>query len=128
MSASAAGCTDGDSDEYHRNSTVTVDMFSGRANPQFPLSPEATEQLEELLAELVTVDVEAPTFDLLGFRRFRVSDVRHGGSASSVSVTPDLVVVDVAVTVLADPGGLVFSLLRSEAAEALSPADFAAIP
>ena len=77
---------------------------------------------------MVTADVEPPAFDLLGFRRFRVSNVRYGGSASSVSVTPDLVVFDSPVTVLTDPEGSVFSLLRPEAEEELSSNDFGALP
>ncbi len=123
-----AACTGIDSDGTQNQSTVTADMFSGRPNPMWMLSADGTQQLEKLLAGLATADREPPTFDQLGFRRFSVSDVRYNGVPSTVSVTPDIVVLNGTGTVLSDPEDLVYTFLRSEAERELSPEEFGAIP
>lgn len=128
VSTSLSACNGNDSDDHHSAATVMVDMFSGRPNPVFTLSPEATRQLEELLAALVTADVELPTFDHLGFRRFVVSNAHYDGSTSRISVTPDIIALDSTITALKDPEGSVFSFLRSEAKKELPPTESGVIP
>jgi len=61
-------------------------------------------------------------------RRFSVSDVRYNGVPSTISVTPDLVVLDGTGTVLSDPADSVYTFLRSEAEKELSPDELGAIP
>jgi hypothetical protein len=92
------------------------------------LSEDGTQQLEKLLDALAAADGEPPAFDQLGFRRFSVSDVRYNGVPSTISVTPDLVVLDGTGTVLSDPADSVYTFLRSEAEKELSPDELGAIP
>jgi len=126
--AIVSACSRSDSDGTRNQSTVTADMFSGLPNPTWMLSVDGTQQLEKLLDALATADGEPPAFDQLGFRRFSVSDVRYNGVPSTISVTPDLVVLDGPGTVLSDPADLVYTFLRSEAEKELSPDELGAIP
>lgn len=123
-----AACAGSDSEGPQDQATVTADLFSGRPNPAWMLSTDSTRQLEELLAALATADNEPPAFDQLGFRRFSVLDIRYNGVPSAVSVTPGIVVLDGARTVLSDPDDSVYTFLRSEAEKELSPDELRAIP
>ena len=108
--------------------TVTVDAFSGRANPTFELSDEETRQLEQMLDGLTVIEGERPPFDELGFRRFVVSGVRYHEEPSGLSVTSDLVVPTGSDAMLSDPDASLYNFLRSKAEGHLANGELGAIP
>jgi len=65
--------------------TVEADLFSGRPNPTWALSPEEVEPLLALLRRLAPApEREAP--DRLGYRGLRLRFARQGADVASVEV------------------------------------------
>lgn len=88
---------------------VEIDLYSGRENPTWTLTPNAAATLASLVDTLEPQETSEPDFAWLGFRRFVVTGLNDGQH----SVTSDAVFVN--GTALADPAGQVFALLLAEA-------------
>ncbi|KMO29930.1 hypothetical protein VQ02_28910 [Methylobacterium variabile] len=67
---------------------VEVDLYSGRPNPRFPLSPAAAAELERRLDALPPAAAGAATRDGLGYRGLRVAP---GGRFADVFVSAGVV-------------------------------------
>lgn len=99
--------------------TVEVDVFSGRQNPEVPLSPGAAEQLTQFIAEHEqdATSVDEPEWPL-GFRGFVVTfdDAQGSASWASVRVQPNAVYVDDGANLLriTDSSGTAYSLVWTD--------------
>ncbi|MFG3253663.1 hypothetical protein [Streptomyces sp. NPDC048172] len=107
---------------------VEIDLYSGRRNPAFSLTPEAGEAVMSRLAALPPAPPGAVPLQGLGYRGLRIT----GGPADAVEivVSGGVVVVrdrDGAERVLQDAGRALEHSLADLAAASLDPAEMSVL-
>ena len=110
---------------------VEVDIFSGRENPHWSLSPSSFAVVRECLESSTSAPITPPpVFNALGFRRFLLTDLPSELGLSQVSVMERYVIATRTDqgSVSFDDCGRIFTTLRREALDHLSREEITAIP
>jgi hypothetical protein len=76
------------------NAVVTLDLYSGRPNPAWPLSAVATHELLHRLQALDVMKVDTPEFDGLGYRAVRAELHEQAKRAAVVTAARGVVTVE----------------------------------